>query len=144
MSPAKRIARSLARSAIYHKKTGLGAAGVGLVACVLVVLIDAVLPKGAATAMAVGAAYVAFRALRHAQRYVSAEGSPVLEAISQEPTAIERVTWQHGRDGEEVVVEAKGERLALRPDPPTEEGAKELLEAFRERAPQAAVELPDA
>lgn len=142
MTPAKRISRSLARSAIYHKKTGLMAAGVGVVACVLVVVFDEVWPKGAATVVAMGAAYVAFRALRHAQRYMSLDGSPVLEAISQDPSALVRVEWRRGSEGDEVVVATERAELVLRPDPPSAEGAAALTEAFAAHAPEVEVVRP--
>ena len=137
------IAKALARTSVYYRRTGLLSALIALGGVVGTLLVEQTVPKGGMLGVAVLFAAFSYRSLRAANRYVDPKASPVLLAIAEAPEKLAKVTLRQekGKPCYVVLEDADGDKLDVRIDfELVEERVPPLLDALAARFPQA--EMP--
>lgn len=135
------IARALAQTSVYYKRSALLAGLVGLAAVSGALWVEQTWPKGGLIAVGLMFAVFCYRSLRASASYVDPTASPVLRAITQAPEQIAKVWVERGSGPCFVVLEdQRGARLPVRIEAHrVDEDVAPLLDALAARFPEAEV-----
>ncbi len=139
--PAMTIARALAQTSVYYKRSALLAGLVGLAAVSGALWVSQTWSKGGLIAIGLLFAVFCYRSLRASASYVDPAASPVLRAITQTPEQIARVWVERSGGPCFVIVETqRGARLPVRIEAHrVEADVPPLLDALAARFPEAEV-----
>jgi hypothetical protein len=114
--PARTVALAIARTTVYYRRTAILAGFIGLGAVIGTVMVEETIPKAAALAIGVLFSVFAYKGVRASYRYTDPAASPVLEAISTDPTRIAKVSVAQsaGKPCYVILETDDAERLPLR------------------------------
>ena len=153
-SPARIVARALARSGLYHRRAALLAGLAALAVCGLSLWATDNVERGGLLVAATLLAVFTYRSIRAANRYFDKSASPVLAALAgprehlvaarfepAEPPPL-GLALLGGRPARVVIEDDAGHRLPLRlpPDEVARVAARRLLDALAALVPNLRIE----